>query len=157
MRGLGRIQGGGIVAGGTLSWAPVVTQSGNPTYTSRSAFWTRDAGCRWIQGSAVIIIAGTGGCVANNPISITEPVNHASWYVGGVGGSFVVGTATIYDSSAGLIYPGHVVTGVAGSLYILPSHNTTGALMGYTASSSMAAALAAGDAIAMTFAYEAAA
>jgi hypothetical protein len=156
MRGVGRIHVPGASPAATRSFTPAVTQSGAPTYTSRSGYFTRIPGTRWVQGAFVIVIAGTGGAVANNPVAITEPVNHAAWYVGGIGGSFVIGTGTIYDASSGLIYPAHLVTGAAGAMYLLPSHNTTGVLMGYTASSSFAAALTTSDAITGTFMYEAA-
>lgn len=156
MRGLGR--GAGLVTGGgqTRTWTPAVTQSGAPTYTSRGGWWIRIPGTRWITASAVIIISGTSGAVANNPIAITEPVNHSANYVGGIGGSYAIGTATLYDSSSGLVFPAHVVTGAAGSVYLLPSSSTAGALLGYT-TSPFGAALAASDAIALTMTYEAAA
>ena len=156
MRGLGRIQVPGAPAA-TRSFTPAVTQSGAPTYTSRSWYFTRIPGTRWVQGAFVIIIAGTGGAVANNAVSITVPFPAAPWYVSSSGGSGeVIGAGTIYDYSSGLIYPGHLMNGGMGVMYLIPSHNTTNAFMGYTASSSFAAALATNDCITGTFMYEAA-
>ena len=156
MRGLGRIQVPGAPAA-TRSFTPAVTQSGAPTYTSRSGYFTRIPGTRWVQGAFCIIIAGTGGAVANNAVSITVPFPAAPWYVSSSGGSGeVIGAGTIYDYSSGLIYPGHLMNGGMGVMYLIPSHNTTNAFMGYTASSSFAAALATNDTITGTFMYEAA-
>ena len=156
MRGLGRIQVPGAPAA-TRSFTPAVTQSGAPTYTSRSGYFTRIPGTRWVQGAFCIIIAGTGGAVANNAVAITVPFPAAPWYVTSSGGSGeVIGAGTIYDYSSGLIYPGHLMNGGMGVMYLIPSHNTTNAFMGYTASSSFAAALATNDAITGTFMYEAA-
>ena len=156
MRGLGRIQVPGAPAA-TRSFTPAVTQSGAPTYTSRSGYFTRIPGTRWVQGAFCIIIAGTGGAVANNAVAITVPFPAAPWYVSSSGGSGeVIGAGTIYDYSSGLIYPGHLMNGGMGVMYLIPSHNTTNAFMGYTASSSFAAALATNDTITGTFMYEAA-
>ena len=155
MRGLGRIQVPGASHAAIRSFTPSVTQSGAPTYTSRSGYFTRIPGTRWVQGGFVIIIAGTGGAVANNAVSITEPFPAAPWYVSSSGGSGVnIGTGTIYDYSSGLIYPGHLMTGGTGVMYLIPSHNTTNAFMGSTASSSFTAALTTNDAITGTFMYE---
>lgn len=156
MRGVGRIQVPDASPAATRSFTPAVTQSGAPTYTSRSGYFTRIPGTRWVQGAFRVVIAGTGGAVVNNPVVITEPVSHADWYIGGIGERLVIGSGMIYDASSGQIYPAHIVPWFAGQMVLLPSHNTTNALMGYTASSSFAAALTTSDAITGTFMYEAA-
>lgn len=153
MRGFGRVQVPGSAPSATRSFTPAVTQSGEPTYTSRSGFFTRIPGTRFIIGYATMKIAATSGAVANNYVIPTLPVSPSANY-NTTGYTRPIGVADLYDASA---FSGYVceLAIASGSVFLVATGTAAETYIGITGAP-FAAALAANDLISYSFMYEAA-
>ena len=138
----------GPVSGALTTWTQTCTQSATPTFTITAATYTRTG--RWVQGYAKLTFTATPG-TANNAIIVSIPVAAA------LSSDMVIGTGYWKDSSAASFAQFHLglATTTTCGLYDA-STVTTAPLLGATASGNTSA-VATGDVITYTFAYEAAA
>lgn len=148
----------GPAHGSLLSWAtPTITQSGTVTATSSFARYRRFG--RWIDAQCFLTVTGTG--TSSNRVEILLPVAASSSL------GLIVGRGYIYDQTPANtgIYRGDVIlTGAGARVYLLDSTVAATAAGDGTGRADMGsgvntfnAALAAGDLIALTLGYEAAA
>ena len=139
----------GPVHGALTSWTTTCTQSATPTFTITSATYTRTG--RWVQGECVLTFTATPG-TANNAIVVSIPVACNS------STNLAIGFGYWLDSSSGIFYNYHAIpAGATTSVWLLTtSTDTTTPRLGATGSPNTAA-VASGDVITFTFAYEAAA
>ena len=119
----------GPVHGGLISWTPSVVQSGAVTTTNVSSLYMRVG--RMVTAWFSLSVTGSGSG-ANN-ITISLPVASATNYN-------VVGTATLFDTSATLRYKG--IAGLTGGTITVWASGTGNALWGVA---EFTAGLAAGD------------
>jgi hypothetical protein len=137
----------GPVSGALTTWTPTVTQSATPTFTISNAAYTRTG--RWIEGYAKLTFTATPG-TANNAITIGLPVAAA------VTSNFVFGAGNWLDSSASAYYAFFPYITSSTTFQLLQTLASATPFLGVTGSSN-GAAVATGDIIMFTFAYEAAA
>jgi hypothetical protein len=129
------------------SWTPTVTQSGSVALTVGGATYFRAS--RLITFRAELTISGTG--TANTDIVITTPVAAA-----GIGSTTILGRGGLYDVSAATRWYGDLIMISSTTMKIVDP--LKGALIYLGGSTStLAAALAAGDVISLMGSYEAAA
>lgn len=133
--------------GSQLSWTPFVSQNTNPTMTV--SYSTYDRQGKQITGRFYVVVASGTGTAANE-VRVTLPAAPAD-----TSPNVIYGNAYVYDASATTKYRGFLVGGGVGfsTAKILTLHSTAD---GYLGTSDFTAALAAGDAIAVNFQYEAA-
>jgi hypothetical protein len=130
---------------GWTSYTPTLTQSGAVTKTVTYAKYEKVG--RMVTCDVRLDVTGTG--TGNNAISITLPFTASA-------NGLWVGQGVVYDASVTTIYPGLVAltsTTVA-ALTDAAAITTVNLFLGQTGTS-MTAALASGDALAMGFTYEA--
>lgn len=129
--------------GAWSTWTPTLTQSGSVTVT---VVWARYARYgRTIHFSAVLSVTGSG--TSSNEVLVSLPVTAAS-------SAFPVGgSGYVVDSSASTQYPGLPYLKTTTTIGLLPSATTGLGLLGALG---FTAALASGDAVAISATYEAA-
>lgn len=148
----------GPAHGALLSWAtPTITQSGTVTATLSYSKYRRTG--RWIDAQCFLTVTGTG--TSTNRIEVALPVAAASSL------GLIVGRGYVYDqtpANSGIYRGDAVLTGSGARVYLLDT-SINGATAGDGAgkadiglgANTFQGALAAGDFVALTIGYEAAA
>lgn len=132
------------VLGAWPSWTPTVQQGVGVTVAVVHATWSRSG--RDVKGSFRLSVTGTG--TAGQAVGVSLPVNAARTL-----GS--IGAGGIFDTSAGLQYSGTCELNSSASQFVFSAHGL-GVSPTPLGSAGFTAALAAGDIVAGSFAYEAA-
>lgn len=130
----------GPVHGAGLTWTPAVVQSGSVSTTTTAAKYWRVG--RLITGFCELAVTGTG--TGANGVTVSTPVTASS-------SSAFVGTLAIFDTSATTFYTG--AARLVSTTTIAGYANAQTLQLG---AASFTAALASGDVVYVSFAYEAA-
>lgn len=134
-------------------YLPGVAQSGAvSTFTTQVGHYIQFGKLVFFWGKAVINNAGA--VVAGNPVVVNLPTGVAARVDQT---NYVVGTASLYDLSATIMYKGHVVLFGASSVVFFPSTDASvDATNFHLGAKAFTAALATGDIIVFSGMYEAA-
>lgn len=131
-------------AAGWTSYVPTLTQSATVTKTVNYANYYKVGRLVVVEGSLGVTGSGTGA----NGVIVGLPV------VAVYAGSFmVVGSGYINDSSAAIVYCGVAALTSTATVAFYPTTNASGTFLGQ---SGFSAALAAGDVVSYSLAYESA-
>ena len=125
------------------AYVPTLVQSGTVTKTVSIANYTRVG--RIIFGQVRLAVTGAG--TASNEVRIGLPVTAAS------SGALTLGSGFIIDTSAAALYKGVPLLSATTYVTLLSTSGTSPNSLG---ADTFTAALAAGDSVAVSFAYEAA-
>jgi trimeric autotransporter adhesin len=138
------LSGGAVTPSTWVGYTPTLDQSGAVTKTVDYARYTRIG--KLIIVNFHLTVTGTG--IAANTVTVSLPVTAV------VSGLPVVGAGVIFDTSAGVRYPGiAALNATTTCAFLLASENNQNAFLG---SVTFSAALASGDTITGHLTYEAA-
>ena len=130
-------------AGAWASWTPAITQSGSVSATNTRSRYTQVG--KTVHASFDLSVTGSGS--SSNAVTLTVPVTAAA-------SAPYVGTAAVFDTSSGNIYPCLVRLSSTTALRFTPSSSASGSNdLGVAVFTD---ALASGDTIRGTITYEAA-
>ena len=130
-----------------LTWTTFTSgliQSGAPTFTATYCKYTKVG--RTVTVSMSLAITATGSAMAGNAVQITLPFTAVQ------GGNLTVGSGHVFENSPTGSFPARVVLNSTTTARLQPTNVTTGGYLGVV---QFVNALAASDAIDMTFTYEA--
>jgi hypothetical protein len=142
-RGAGAVWQTVATLGAWTAYTPTLTQSATVTKTVTNAKYARVGRLIVVQASLACTGSGTGG----NRVLFGLPIATTTT------GFAVIGTGTIFDISAGIFYAGSAIVETTTTAKIVLGNGTVTEYLGVAGFS---AALASGDLIGVSLAYEAA-